>query len=73
MQAEFILHGEFIELYKLLKAEGFASTGGEAKAMIAEGTIRVNGEVETRKRNKLRAGDIVEVGETRINILATSQ
>ena len=49
-----------VELYKLLKFEGLASSGGEAKALIADGQVRVNGVVETRKRKKIVAGDIVE-------------
>ncbi len=51
-----------VELYKVLKFEGMASSGGEAKAVIAEGMVLVNGEVETRKRKKLVSGDTVEFG-----------
>ena len=58
---EFTLKEEFIELFKLLKAEGIASTGGEAKLMIADGSVMVNGIIELRKRNKLRKGDVVSV------------
>ena len=50
---------EPVELYKLLKFEGMASSGGEAKMIIAEGLVTVNGEIETRKRKKIIAGDIV--------------
>ena len=39
-----------IELYKVLKAQGLVSSGGEAKHVIADGQVSVNGEVETRKR-----------------------
>lgn len=49
-----------VELYKLLKFEGLAASGGEAKAMIADGLVQVNGDTETRKRKKIVAGDIVE-------------
>ncbi len=59
---------EPIELYKLLKFEGMADSGGEAKAVIAEGRVLVNGEVETRKRKKIVSGDIVEFGEEKILI-----
>lgn len=48
---------EPVELYKVLKFEGLASSGGEAKQWIAAGQIEVNGEVETRKRRKLVHGD----------------
>ena len=47
------------ELYKILKFEGLASSGAEAKNVIAEGLVTVNGEVETQKRKKIVAGDSV--------------
>lgn len=50
---------EYIELNNLLKALGWVSTGGEAKIRIDQGEVTVNGEVETRKRKKMRAGDLV--------------
>ena len=59
---------EPVELYKILKFEGIASSGGEAKAAIAEGLVMVNGEVETRKRKKIVAGDIIEFGDEKIRI-----
>ena len=56
---------EPVELYKLLKFESLASSGGEAKYVIALGLVRVNGEVETRKRKKIVSGDLIEFnGET---------
>ncbi|HIG78463.1 MAG TPA: RNA-binding S4 domain-containing protein [Cycloclasticus sp.] len=64
---EVTLTKEFIELYALLKLESLAASGGEAKFFIAEGNVRVNGVVETRKRKKIIAGDTVEfAGETLI-------
>jgi ribosome-associated protein len=48
---------EPVELFKLLKIENLVASGGEAKFVIAEGMIRVNGEVELRKRKKIYAGD----------------
>ncbi len=51
---------EPVELYKILKFEGMVATGGEAKQVIAEGQVRVNGEVETRKRKKIVSGDTIE-------------
>ena len=59
---------EPIELYKLLKLAGMAESGGEAKSVIAEGQVLVNGEVETRKRKKIVSGDIVEFREKKIRI-----
>ena len=50
---------EYIELNNLLKALGWVSTGGEAKIRIDQGEVSVNGEVETRKRKKIRSGDRV--------------
>ena len=61
--------GEFVELYKVLKFEGAASSGGEAKAAIDAGLVQVNGEVETRKRRKLVAGDIIEFQSESYKIL----
>jgi len=54
------------ELYKILKFEGLASSGGEAKIVISNGSVTVNGEVELRKRKKIIAGDTIEfMGTTR--------
>lgn len=54
---EVVITREPVELYKILKFEGLVSSGAEAKAVIEEGQVQVNGEVETRKRRKMRAGD----------------
>jgi len=51
---------EPVELYKILKFEGMATSGGEAKSVIAEGRVIVNGKVETRKRRKIVSGDVIE-------------
>ena len=48
-----------VELFKILKFEGLVATGGEAKLVIADGQVSVNGETETRKRRKIVDGDIV--------------
>jgi ribosome-associated protein len=48
-----------INLTQILKRAGWVGNGGEAKALIAEGRIRVNGEVESRKRRKMTVGDRV--------------
>jgi ribosome-associated protein len=59
------IRGEVIRLGQLVKLAGLAQDGGEAKALLAEGLVRVNGEVETRRGRQLRAGDRVAVeGET---------
>lgn len=56
------------ELYKILKFEGLVSSGGEAKVVITEGQICVNGSVETRKRKKIVSGDILEFGKEKMLI-----
>ena len=67
---EFALAGhEFIELHKLLKITSVALSGGEAKVMIAEGRVTVDGTVELRKRCKIRAGQIVACNGTTITVV----
>jgi ribosome-associated protein len=56
---------ESIDLDQFLKYCQVAATGGQAKRMIQGGQVQVNGQVETRRRRKLRPGDVVQVlGET---------
>ena len=52
-----------ITLNDVLKLSGLAATGGQAKLMIQSGQVLVNGETETRRKRKLREGDVVRVGE----------
>ena len=52
---------EYIKLDQFLKLAQIVMTGGQAKAMILEGLVKVNGEVELRRGRKLRHGDRVEV------------
>ena len=59
---------EPVELYKILKFEGLVSSGGEAKSVIAEGQVQLNGAVETRKRKKIVRGDIIEFGQEKLLI-----
>jgi len=59
---------EPIELYKILKFENMVASGGEAKQVIAEGKVLVNGRVETKKRKKIFSGDIVKFGSETICI-----
>jgi ribosome-associated protein len=51
---------EPLSLDNFLKMCGVAATGGQAKVMIQSGEIKVNGEIETRRRRKLKTGDVVE-------------
>lgn len=59
---------EPVELYKILKFEGICASGGEAKAVISQGEVLVNGEIETRKRKKIVAGDIIDINEEKYQI-----
>lgn len=65
---KFKIEGEYIELIQLLKAIGIASTGGHAKMIVEEEMIMRNGELETRKRAKLIAGDVIEIEVEQIRI-----
>lgn len=65
---KFKIEGEYIELIQLLKAIGIASTGGHAKMIVDEEMITRNGELETRKRAKLIAGDVIEIQVEQIRI-----
>ncbi len=59
---------EPVELYKILKFEGMVASGGEAKLVIADGEVLLNGQIETRKRKKIISGDIIEFGPEIIRI-----
>ncbi len=67
---DFPLRGDYITLDALLKAAGLAHSGGGAKVLIADGAVAVNGETETRRGRKLRAGDLVLLGEARVRVVA---
>jgi ribosome-associated protein len=55
--------GEAINLTQVLKRAGCVMSGGEGKALIASGLVRVNGEVELRKRRQMARGDLVVIEE----------
>ena len=57
----FPIHTEYIDLLQFLKATGMAVTGGEAKMLVDDGLIQVNGEDESRRRRKLRPGARVDI------------
>lgn len=59
---------ETIRLGQLLKLAGLAESGGEAKELLAEGAVRVNGEPEERRGRQLRAGDVVAVGDEQVRV-----
>jgi ribosome-associated protein len=59
------IRGDTIRLGQLLKLAGLADSGGEARMLLDEGAVRVNGEPEARRGRQLRDGDVVEAaGET---------
>ncbi len=62
---------EPVELYKILKFEGMTSSGGEAKQVIEQGQVRVNGSIETRKRKKIVSGDVIEFASEKIQMKLT--
>ena len=57
-----------ITLGQALKAANLVGSGGEAKVLVQAGEVLVNGEVETRRGRQLREGDVVEVGDERLEI-----
>jgi ribosome-associated protein len=57
-----------ITLGQALKASNLVGSGGEAKVLIRAGEVRLNGEVETRRGRKLQEGDVVEVGDERLEV-----
>jgi len=63
-----VIDREPVELYKILKFEGVASSGAEAKQMIEAEIVFVNGELETRKRRKMRAGDRIKIDELEMEL-----
>ncbi len=69
-QLEFHLRGEFVALNDLLKLTGVCDSGGAGKMLVAEGAVSVDGRVESRKAAKIRAGQVVTLGDVRIQVLS---
>jgi ribosome-associated protein len=66
---EFDLEGnDFIELHSLLKVTSLCESGGVAKLLIGDGLVLVDGSIETRKRCKIRAGQVVEFDGQQITV-----
>ncbi len=70
MTIRFAVRGEYIQLDQLLKASGLCESGGAAHAAIAEGRVRVDGAVDTRKRAKLHPGQKVSFAGEVVELLA---
>jgi len=65
---EIEINKEPVELYKILKFESMVTSGGEAKMVIANGLVTLNGEVETQKRKKIVSGDVIEFNDEKLLI-----
>ena len=63
---------EYIELCKLLKLANLVMSGGEGKEVVAQEMVTVDGQLETRKRCKIRAGQIVEFAGETIEVISAS-
>jgi ribosome-associated protein len=65
---DFTLSGEYIEVNQLLKLVGLCDSGGAGKMLVAEGLVKVDRKLETRKTAKIRAGQVVMFGDVRITV-----
>lgn len=73
MTQEVTITTEFIKLESLLKLAGAVGTGGQAKELIQDGGVRVNGEVCTQRGKKLRPGDTVDFGGKKLTVQYADQ
>ena len=69
-QLTFTLNGEFVELNQLLKLSGICDSGGAGNMLVAGGGVKVDGKQELRKTAKIRAGQVVSLGDVRIRVVA---
>lgn len=67
---DFPLNGEYVELCNLLKLAGLADSGGQGKVLVAAGQVSVDGQPESRKTAKIRAGQRVRCGDVEIRVAA---
>lgn len=67
---DFTLDGEYVELNHLLKLVGICDSGGAGKALVASGEVSVDGKPELRKTCKIRAGQVVSIGDIRIRVVS---
>jgi ribosome-associated protein len=70
MSIQFAVRGEYIQLDQLLKATGLSDSGGSAHTAVADGLVKVDGVVDTRKRAKLRPGQAVSFAGETIELIA---
>ena len=71
MEREIAIRGEMIRLGQLLKLADVVDSGGEARDLLENEEVRVNGEVETRRGRQLRIGDLVTLADTTLQIVPT--
>lgn len=67
-QLDFELNDEYVELNQLLKLAGLCESGGAGKMIVASGNVKVDGKKELRKTCKIRAGQVVSLGDVRITV-----
>jgi len=67
---DFRLEGDYIELNQLLKLSGLCDSGGAGKMIVASGDVKVDGKTELRKTCKIRAGQVVTLGDVAIRVTA---
>lgn len=65
---DFELEGAHVELNQLLKLAGLCDSGGAGKALVAAGAVRVDGATESRKTAKIRAGQVVSLGDVEVHV-----
>jgi ribosome-associated protein len=68
-QLRFGLDRDHVELNQLLKLTGICDSGGAGKALVASGAVTVDGTVELRKTCKIRAGQMIQVGDMQIRVV----
>ncbi|AKU22130.1 MULTISPECIES: RNA-binding S4 domain-containing protein [Telluria group] len=68
-KVSFELTSEYIELNQLLKVVGLCDSGGAGKQLVASGAVKVDGKQELRKTCKIRAGQVISLGDVRITVV----
>ena len=68
MDEKFKIAGNYIELNKLLKASGLCNTGGQAKMIVKDGLVTVDGKIETRVRRKIQDGMIIKFNSQSLHV-----
>jgi ribosome-associated protein len=69
MEKEIEIRGDMIRLGQLLKLAAIAGSGSEARALLLENGVRVNGEPEARRGRQLHRGDVVAIGELAVRVV----